>query len=217
MLNPDSDLRPKNEDIILGSAFISDPMKRADILCLHAFLERLQDLPLRTKSELMAEIRLKWWHEAMDEIEATHNVRYHPLTEAIQRLCQHYGLKPQDFKSLIEAQAQLIGHEATSKAQALDYIDKTSLIIARLSAHILSPQYGTEHLVEPIRLYGLAQLGFDIEAHIRPAQAAMRHIPTSLMPVVAHTGLALAKSQQKPLSPLAKRLKLLGTYILGWI
>ncbi|HTN39688.1 MAG TPA: squalene/phytoene synthase family protein, partial [Asticcacaulis sp.] len=99
-----SELLPKSEDVRLACAFIPDAEKRAEILALFAFLETLRDIPERTTDALMGEIRLRWWYEAIEEIEQKRPVRYHPLTQALKVMIERYDLPPKDFLDLIEGQ-----------------------------------------------------------------------------------------------------------------
>ena len=73
-------------------------------MALYAFLETLRDIPLRVSDPLMGEIRLRWWYESIEEIEQGRPLRYHPLTEALKRLVETYGLDAHAFYELIEGQ-----------------------------------------------------------------------------------------------------------------
>src|SRR5450432_3451957 len=96
-----SEVLPKNEDVLLACAFIPDAEKRVGVLVLFAFLETLREIPERVTEPLMGDIRMQWWREAFQDIEAGRKPRYHPLTEVIQGLIRDHDLPAQDFLELI--------------------------------------------------------------------------------------------------------------------
>ena len=71
----DALIRRVDPDRWLSSRFIGDREKRADVIALYAFDYELRRAAEATTSPLMAEIRLTWWSEALDEIYAGGPVR----------------------------------------------------------------------------------------------------------------------------------------------
>ncbi len=219
-----SDVLPKNEDVTLACAFIDDATKRADVLALYAFLDTLREIPERVTEPLMGEIRLRWWYEAIEEIEQGRPVRYHPLTEVLKRLVETYGLDPKVFYGLIEGQMPLLDKGALTTETAMKVADAGEGSIARLAARIV--ETGSDVDFEaPARLYGMARLkagrglsdAGDAElSHLRgDAGTAMKGLSTRLMPLALPAALATSLWQGRPHGPLAKRLKLMSSFLTG--
>ncbi len=219
-----SDTLPKNEDVILSCAFIDDPAKRADVLALYAFLETLREIPDRVTEPLMGEIRLRWWYEAIEEIEQERPVRYHPLTDVLKNLISRYSLDVKAFYALVEGQMPLLDKGALTIESALKVADSGEGAVARLAVQILEPG-GDKTLLEAARFYGLARLkasrglndGGEAELdHLRrDAAATMTDVPTKLMPLALPAALATGLWRGQARGPLAKRLKLLASFLTG--
>lgn len=217
-----SDLLPKNEDVLLSCAFITDVETRAGVLALYAFLETLRDIPERVSDPLMGEIRLRWWYEAIEEIEAGRTPRYHPLTEALQGLIERYGLDPKVFYDLIEGQMPLLDKGPMAIKDALSVVDRGEGIVARLAAQLLATE---GDLTSAARFYGLARIkaqrglsdAGDTElAHLqREAHISVKALPMALMPLALPASLAAALWRNKPLGPLAKRIRLFWSFVTG--
>ena len=221
-----SDVLPKNEDVTLACAFIDDPVKRADVLALYAFLETLREIPDRIKEPLMGEIRLRWWYEAIEEIEQGRPVRYHPLTDALKRLIAVYTLDTKLFLALIEGQMPLLDKGPLATETAMKVADTGEGSVARLAAHIVDPE-GHAELAAPARLYGMAQLkaqrglsdaGEAELGHLRrDARRAMKGLSTRTMALALPAALATGLWLGRPHGPLDKRLKLLASFLTGRI
>lgn len=219
-----SEVLPKDEDVTLACAFIDDPVKRADVLALYAFLETLRDIPERVTDPLMGEIRLRWWYEGIEEIEQGRPVRYHPLTDALKRLIETYSLDSKLFYGLIEGQMPLLDKGPLTTEAAMKVADAGEGTVARLAAVMLEPGNG-QSLEAPARLAGMAQLkarrglsdAGDAElAHLRrEARAAMKGLSTRLMAIALPAALATGVWLDRPSSPLGKRLKLLTSFLTG--
>jgi len=201
-------------------------VKRADVLVLHAFLETLRDIPARISDPLMGEIRLRWWFEGVEEIEQGRPVRYHPLTDALKRLVETYGLDTTILYTLIEGQMPLLEKGALTTEAALKVADAGEGAVARLAARILEPA-SDKSLEAPARFYGMARLkaerglsdaGEAELAHLRrEARTALKGLSTRLMPVALPAALATGLWQRRLPSPLGKRLKLLASFLTGGI
>jgi len=221
-----SDVLPRNEDVTLACAFIDDAVKRADVLPLYAFLDTLREIPERVTEPLMGEIRLRWWYEAVEEIEQGRPVRYHPLTEGLKRLIGTYRLDPKVFYALIEGQMPLLDKGPLTTEAAMKVADAGEGTVARLAQQIVEP--GSDASLEaPARFYGMARLkagrgltdaGEAELGHLRrDAAAAMKGLSTRLMPLALPAALATALWHGRPQGPLGKRLKLMSSFLTGGI
>ncbi len=221
-----SDVLPKNEDVRLACAFIDDPVKRADVLVLYAFLETLREIPERVTEPLMGEIRLRWWYEAIEEIDQGRPVRYHPLTDALKRIIATYQLDPKLFLALIEGQIPLLDKGTLTTEAAMKVADAGEGHVARLAARIVDTDE-TADLTAPARLYGMACLkaGRGLsdagEAELnhlrRDARMAMKGLSTKAVAIALPAALATGLWLGQPHGPLAKRLKLLKSFLIGGV
>ncbi|MDV6329629.1 squalene/phytoene synthase family protein [Asticcacaulis sp. 201] len=218
-----SEIVPKSEDVRLACAFIADADKRADILALFAFLETLRDIPERVSDPLMGEIRLRWWYEAIEEIEQGRAVRYHPLTEVLNRLVDAYGLAPKAFYDLIEGQMPLLDKGQLTVADALSVVDRGEGAVLRLACEVLGKP---TDLTDVARLYGMAQIkasrglsdGGDMElAHLRREAMKTQGLSADIMPLALPAVLAADYWQGRTPGPLSKRVRLLWAFITGKI
>lgn len=222
-----NECEPRSEDQRLALVFIGDAQKRADVLAIYALLETLRDIPDRVSEPMLGEIRMRWWYEAVEEIREGRTPRYHPLSEALQRIVGRYNLPADDLLSLIEAQLPLLDVGALDFKTALDIVDKGEGMAAKLAAHILDPAAGIGDLAAPARFTGLAGLkrsgrlpdaGEAEGAHLyRDAAAAAKRLPASLMPLALPAALAADQWSGRARGPLSKRLKLFWAFVTGTI
>ncbi len=219
-----SELLPKSEDVRLSCAFIPDAEKRAELLALFAFLETLRDIPERTTDPLMGEIRLRWWYEAIEEIEQGRPVRYHPLTEALKAMISTYSLSPKDFLDLIEGQMPLLDKGPLTIKDALGVVDRGEGHLLRLAAQVLGK---AADMTDIARLHGMTQIkatrglsdAGDMEfSHLkREAQKIAKNLPASLMPLALPLALAATYWHGGKPGPLAKRFRLFWSFVTGRI
>ncbi|OYW82628.1 MAG: hypothetical protein B7Z26_02725 [Asticcacaulis sp. 32-58-5] len=220
----DDDVSVQNEDLILSSAFIDDPVKRADVRTLYAFFDTLREVPERITQPLMGEIRLRWWYEAVEEIMAGAPVRYHPLSAALEDMFGRYPLDGQMVLDLIEGQMVLLDKQPLSHKDALSLADRSEVLLARIAAQVLAPDADASALTEPMRYYALARLHagqmiapptplFDNLRH--EAKAAFTRIPATLVPLAAHVALATDYARQAHNGPLKRRFKVFWAFLSG--
>ncbi len=172
----------------------------------------------------MGEIRLRWWYEAIEEIEQGRPVRYHPLTEALKAMMARYNLPPAVFHDQIEGQMPLLDKGALTIKDALGVVDRGEGNLFKLAATILGEEAA---LTDVARLYGMTQIkatrglsdAGDMEfTHLkREAAKAAKGLPTALMPLALPSSLATAYWQGGKPGPLTKRFRLLWSYVTGRI
>ncbi|MGA9657611.1 MAG: squalene/phytoene synthase family protein [Asticcacaulis sp.] len=232
MSEESEDIRVRSDEVRLSCVFIPDAESRAEVLTLFAFLETLRDIAERVSDALMGEIRLRWWYEAMDEIEAGGPVRYHPLTEALSALIRRHGFAVSDFHDLIEGQMPLLDKGPLSIKNALSVVDRGEGILIRLAARIVSahdrpPDMPPADMTAIARLIGMAQIkatrglsdAGDTElAHLRrEAVKSVRGLPASLMPLALPAVVAVDHWQGRTVGPLRLRARLFWAYVSGKI
>ena len=64
----DAQLRRADPDRWLTSRFVADPTARADLAALYLYDHELTRARSAASTPLLAEIRLTWWREVLDEI-----------------------------------------------------------------------------------------------------------------------------------------------------
>lgn len=79
----DALVRRVDLDRWLASRFVSDLEARADLIALYAFDHELSRAAKVTSTALLAEIRLTWWREMLDEAYEGRAVRHHPTAQAL--------------------------------------------------------------------------------------------------------------------------------------
>ena len=121
----------------LSSRFIADPDKRADVIALYAFDYELRRAVEGTSTAIMAEIRLTWWSEALDEIYAGGPVRKHPTAEALARAIRAGALPREPLDAAVEARfcsADASGPVAEAAALRLDPLVERIAVRAAVTA-----------------------------------------------------------------------------------
>lgn len=222
-----NECEPRSEDVRLAFAFIDDAKKRTDALVIYTLLETLHDIPGRVSEPMLGEIRMRWWYEAIEEIRDGKAPRYHPLSEALQRVVTQYELPAEDLLTLIEGQLPLLDAGPLDFKTALGIADAGDGTAARLCAHIIDPSLDAGGLAAPARFSGLARLkragrlpdaGEAEGAHLyRDAAVAARTLPASLMPLALPAALAVDHWSGRNRGPLSTRLKLFWAFVTGRI
>ena len=219
-----NECEPRSEDLRLAFAFIADAEKRSDVLVLFALLETLRDIPARVSEPLMGEIRLRWWYEAFEEMRDGRPVRYHPLTEAIQRLMGRYSLEPQALMDVVEGQMPIL-ERTLALRDALKVVDAGEGAITRLAARVLGEGAGAENCARlaglvsltEARLLPAGEVGPEEFSHLlRDAATEAKQLPSIVMPLALPAVAAKARWAGHS-NPLALRLKLFWAFVTGQI
>jgi len=120
------------------SAMTAPPDDRAALFVLYAFNLEVARAPWVTKEAMIAEMRLQWWADAIEEIYGGGNVRRHEVVSPLAGLIVVKGLERASFDRLIEARRWDIYKEPHKDQAALDqYISDTSAGLMWLAAQAL--------------------------------------------------------------------------------
>jgi phytoene synthase len=182
-------IRRVDPDRWLTSRFIGEKRARADVLALYAFDHELARATRIASTQLLAEIRLTWWREVLDEIFAAGPVRRHPVAEALGDAARRHGLPRQPLEAMIDGQIAALDSEFDAAA-SLAWADAVEGSLAVAAAHVLDPACA-ERAALAGRVWGLALL-------LRSGRAS----DTLLRPWLAST-LAEARTQAAGLSVAA--------------
>ena len=101
----DALIKRVDPDRWLSSRFIADPEKRADVIVLYAFDYELRRAVEGASNPVLAEIRLTWWSEALDEIYEGRPVRRHPVTQVLADAVRRRGLPREALDEPLEARS----------------------------------------------------------------------------------------------------------------
>jgi hypothetical protein len=107
-------------------------------MVLYAFNLEVARAPWVTKEAMIAEMRLQWWADAIEEIYAGGDVRRHEVVTPLAKLIVEKGLDRTAFDALIEARRWDIYQEPHKDQAAFDrYISDTSAGLMWLAAQTL--------------------------------------------------------------------------------
>ena len=126
--------------------------QRGALMVLYAFNIEVSRAPWVTQEELIAEMRLQWWKDAIAEIYDGKTVRSHEVVTPLQRVIDDHSLPRELFDQLIDARRFDIYREPHASADELDaYIKATSANVMELAGKILGAEAS-----EPFATYGYA-------------------------------------------------------------
>ena len=132
-------VRRVDPDRWLSSRFIAEPQARADVLAVYAFDHELARAPRVASNALLAEIRLTWWREALEEIFEDRPARAHPTVQALAEVVRRRGLSRAVMETMIDARYRELDPAPISENELLDWARDTGGLAAQLAAQILDP------------------------------------------------------------------------------
>jgi phytoene synthase len=204
-------IRRTDPDRWLSSRFIGEMAARADVIALYAYDQELARAPKVTSNALLAEIRLTWWREALDEIFEGRTVRRHPTVEALAGTVARRGLPREPLETMIDARYRELDAAPMSEAEALDWARDTGGLAARLAAQVLDPATDPKMAIAGGSAWSLGKR-LDASPELRPtflrvihaARSASRALSVAAFPAVAHAALAGRPAK----NDFARRLRL---------
>jgi phytoene synthase len=183
-------IRRVDHDRWLSSRFIADREARADVVALYAFDHELRRAPLAASKPLLAEIRLTWWSEVLDQIASGAAVRRHPAAQALAQAVARRRTPVDRLQAALDARLYALdGNREAGEVEAAEHLT---------AAAALSLDPGAD--AEAAGRLGLAWAAGRIDGE---ARAAARRVSTAAFPAVAHAALAGRSG-----SELARRLRL---------
>jgi 15-cis-phytoene synthase len=151
-------IRRVDPDRWLTSRFIADEGARADVLALYAFDHELARASRVASTQLLAEIRLTWWREVLDQIFAGDPVRRHPVAEALAEAVRRRGLTRTPLEAMIDGQIEALDDGPLDGAAVLSWADAVEGSVASLAAQMLDPQTEPQAAAPAGRSWGIALL-----------------------------------------------------------
>ncbi|HSZ50387.1 MAG TPA: squalene/phytoene synthase family protein [Caulobacteraceae bacterium] len=219
-------VRRTDPDRWLASRLVGDVSARSDLLTLYAFDSELARAVRVTSSSLMAQIRLTWWSEALEEVAGGGNVRRHPLAQRLCELVRRRRLPADLLADLIEGRIAVLGMAQLDMDAALAWAGTVGGSASVLAATILGAGDNAPEARPAGQLIGLGALvregvvGSEAVASRLPqmlveANASARRLPASAFPAVAPAALVPDQIRGRSASDLSRRLRLLWAAARG--
>jgi phytoene synthase len=211
-------IRRVDPDRWLTSRFIADAAARADVVALYAFDHELARARRAASSALLAEIRLTWWREVLDQVFDAAPVRRHPVAEALAAAVARHALPRAPLEAMIDGQVAALESPTLAAAAAVAWADAVEGSAARLAAAMLDPAADAEAVALAGRAWGLALLlragtaGRDVVGGpLRTALAELRRRKFSVaaLPAALPARLAWFDLAGRDVGPVRKRLSLI--------
>jgi phytoene synthase len=131
-------VRASDKDRYLSSLFASDH-SRPHLLALYAFNIEIARIRETVSEAMLGEIRLKWWHDAIDGLYAGTETG-HPVIEALAPAIREADLPKSAFINMIEARQFDLYDDPMPSLSALEgYLGETSSMLIQIAAMILAP------------------------------------------------------------------------------
>jgi phytoene/squalene synthetase len=124
------------------AALFAEPQVRARLFTLYVFYHEIARIPDAVSEPVIGEMRLNWAREAVADLFASPpKVRRHDVYEALSRLREAPGAPAAgELDALIEARAADLGEGPfPTRADRLDYVDRTAVAVIRLAARLCAP------------------------------------------------------------------------------
>jgi phytoene synthase len=215
----DDQIRRVDPDRWLTSRFVGNAAARGDLIALYAYDHELARARRIASTPLMAEIRLTWWREALDEIYEGRPVRRHPTAEALAATVRRRNLLREPLEAMIDGQIDALEAGALDAAAAVAWADAVEGSAAHVAAMILDPGTPADAAAPAGRAWGLALLlraGLAsrelLEQPLRDALAeartAARSLGAAAFPAVLPARLAHYSLAGREPGPFARRLVL---------
>ena len=233
-LDLDETVRKADPDRWLATRFIEDGQARADVIALYAFDHQLARAPQVASEPLMAEIRLAWWSEALDEMFEGRPVRAHPVAQGMAIAVARGGLERSTLDRLIRAREQAAPKAPfVDEGQMLSYLDDVCGALMQSAAALLGGPADPLTVQAAGRAWGLAtarrliapdrlpanlspeamrRLGREA---LRAARRDLKALPVPAFPAVAYACLAPAYAKGRTPSLLEKQLRMVWAVLRG--
>jgi len=149
-------VRDQDYDRYVASLFV--PAKhRCAIWALLAFNHEVAKTAEVVSEPMLGEIRLQWWHDAIDEIYEGKTIRQHDIVTPLAEVIVQYDLPRDLFDQMIDARlVDLEEKPFQTVAELLTYTEKTSANLLHLVAQVLDvEEEGLEALGQAYALAGI--------------------------------------------------------------
>jgi phytoene synthase len=173
------------------SAMTARPVDRPALMALYAFNLEVARAPWVTQEEMIAEMRLQWWADAIEEIFSDRQPRGHEVVTPLAQVIRERGLRRDAFAELVRARRFDIYRDAHADRADFDkYLDATSGGLMWLAAQALAAEPRMEPEVRRIGYAaGLASLLAATPALVVAGKRPLPDTSAGAVADVARTGL----------------------------
>lgn len=211
----------------LASRFIADRVKRADVVALYAYDHELSRAPRVASTTLIAEIRLTWWREVLDEIYADRPVSAHPTARSLSEAVRRRGLPREPLEAMLDARIEALDRTVISLDQAEVWAGEVGGSATFLASLVLDPRVtptatrnaGVAWGLSTLRGSGCVFDGLDarLSVILGAAKVESRKLTAATFPAVA--AVTLVRDELAGRRPMAfeVRLCLLAAVLRGSI
>ena len=224
--DPDGDLEGAlsrtDPDRWLSSRFAAGEAARRALVAIYAFDNELGRAPRAASTPIVAEMRLAWWREALEEIRSGVPVRRHPVALALNAAAGEHHLDPAQLETLIDARLRELDPRPMTLEEALEWAEGTGGTCARLAAAVLDPGCDSQAAGAGGAAWSIGRLILTAGLSAEAAQMALetrlrqaRGVTAAAFPAIAHAALARARAKGRRASPLGDRLRLMRAVLAG--
>ena len=183
-------LRAADPDRWLSSRFVADLQARADVVAVYAFDVELARAPRVASNPLIAEMRLVWWREALEEAFGPGPVRRHLTAQALATAISRGSLPRAALEGMIDVRYRELDIAPLTDAERLELADGSGGASAVLAAQILDPAADAQAARAGGALWALRRAGGAPSPElIGAARAGARRLSARAFPAVAHASL----------------------------
>jgi phytoene synthase len=208
----------------LSSRFAAGPHVRRALVALYAFDNELARAPRAASNPLVAEMRLAWWRETLEEIRSGAAVRRHPTALSLAEAVRDHGFDLALLERLIDARLRELEDRPMSLEEALEWADGTGGTCARLASGLLDPVSDPEAAEAGGSAWSIGRLILTAGLSPDAAREALerrldraRGVSAAAFPAIAHAALARARAAGRRPSALGDRLRLMRAVLTGRI
>ena len=146
-------------DRVLAARLVEDVAVRDELLALYAFNDELARIAVTVREPMMGEMRLAWWSQALDDLQAGRGGRGHPVLEAIAPALVAGRLARDPLDRLIDGRATDLAREPFADESALlRHLDATAGALMEAAAPLLDPGARAVDMTAAGRAWGWAGL-----------------------------------------------------------
>lgn len=187
------------------------------MIALYAFDHELARAASTSSNPLIGEMRLAFWHEALEETFTGRAVRAHPAAQALALAVRRRRLTREPLQAMIDVRDRELDRAALSAAEAQAIADGAGGAAAGLAAQMLAPDLPAGSVAAEGARWSLARmlLSGRIAEPDRAGVAARllgrrkaAGIPVEAFPVIAHAALVRPYARGRRPSELEKRLRI---------
>lgn len=142
-----------------AASLSASPQERSKLWVLYAFNLEIARAPYLTQEPLIAQMRLQFWTDVLDDIAAGKPPRPHEVAEPLAALCRNHALPAELGQQMIAARHWHIDRAPFADMTAwLEHIDQSAGNLMWLAARVLGAPDGAEAATRAMgRASGIAQ------------------------------------------------------------